>query len=87
MADVILNKWTLNQQSASQHCHHCQTDVGMHDLLASQSCYHSVLPPCLCTLLASPFNFTRNLFAGICYLALADFQIDNSPNLSTCQYF
>ena len=29
------------------------TDVGTHGLLASQSCYHSVLPPCLCTLLAS----------------------------------
>ena len=29
------------------------TDVGMHGLLASQSCYHSVLPPCLSTLLAS----------------------------------
>ena len=29
------------------------TDVGMHGLLASQSCYHSVLPPCLSTLLTS----------------------------------
>ena len=50
------------------------TDVGMHGLLASQSCYHSVLPPCLSTLLASsrflhskqtslhPFDFVRNLF-------------------------
>ena len=49
------------------------TDVGMHGLLASQSCYHSVLSPCLCTLLASsrfsyccpslhPFGFVRNLF-------------------------
>ena len=50
------------------------TDVGMHGILASQSCYHSVLPPCLCTLLTveyffiakqtslHPFDFVRNLF-------------------------
>ena len=54
------------------------TDVGMHGLLASQSCYHSVLPPCLSTLLASsrflhskqtslhPFDFVRNLFSFTC---------------------
>ena len=47
-----ISGFTMSQQRANHHCAPA-TDVGMHGLLASQSCYHSVLPPCLSTLLAS----------------------------------
>ena len=45
-----MNKNSLQASTAASQP---ATDVGMHGLLASQSCYHSVLPPCLSTLLAS----------------------------------
>ena len=92
-----MNKWTLSQYSTSQHCSQPATDVGMHGLLASQSCYHSVLPPCLSTLLASgtflqtslhPFDFIRNLLHlleyGGCQLGNANNFNSLAECLNTC---
>ena len=54
---LVKNYFCRNEVSPTLPPTGLATDVGMHGLLASQSCYHSVLPPCLSTLLARVAEF------------------------------